>query len=123
MIISRKRVQMTIKAVSTIQPQQKKNNNHSAVSVTAGGAAGALSRYVIPAKSEMKDGFFSSAQMNARGANRSILKYTGAGAAIAFGLNCIKNAISSNKNNDNKNFNLESFLDSNECAYEITWLA
>lgn len=121
MIISRKSVKMTIKAISTIQPQQKRSN-HTALNVLAGAGAGALSRYVIPAKSEVKEGFFSSAQMNARSANRSILKYAGVGAAVAFGLNCLKNVISSNKN-DSRNYNYESFLDSNDCAYEITWLA
>ncbi len=119
---------MTVRAISTIEPQQKKSHNHTALATVAGAAAGALSRYVIPAKSEMKDGFFSSAQMSARGESRSILKYAGIGALIAFGVNRIINAFSPDKKEEKpaKESVYDSFynsFDSADCAYEIMWLA
>ena len=73
--------------------QPTKRNNAQLMLATATGAAlGAGSRFIIPSKGEFSalknsaDSFFSTAATSARGANRSILKYAGAGAIIAAGI-------------------------------------
>lgn len=83
-----------IRSIDSNQPNRK-NNTHLMLSTATGAALGATARYIVPTKNEIGslktagDTFFSSAATNARGANRSILKYAGIGAVIAAGISLI----------------------------------
>jgi len=83
--------------------QTKRNNAHLMLTTAMGGAMGAGARYLVPTSAEMKsfktatDSFLSNASVAARGANRSILKYSAAGAVVAAGL-YLASKIFGNKN-------------------------
>jgi len=83
--------------------QTKRNNAHLMLTTAMGGAIGAGARYIVPTQNEVKslrtaaDTFFSNASVAARGANRSILKYSAVGAVVA-GVLCLASKIFGNKN-------------------------
>ena len=121
--------------VSTVEKtqfgnKQRSNSSKFALTTAAGAAIGAGARYLLPTKEQMKtmfskesvDSFVHSA--NKRGAERSILKYTAAGAMIAAGLNLIAKAFAKN-NGDNKEFDFtkyEALHDTPaDSAYAIMW--
>ena len=83
--------------------QPKRNNAHLMLTTATGAALGTGARYIIPTKAEMTsfksnaDTFFSNAATNARGANRSILKYGGIGAIIAGGIYLVSKLFNNQK--------------------------
>lgn len=92
-----------IRSIDSNQPT-KRNNTHLMLTSAAGAALGAGARYVLPAKNAADSAvktsvknYFSSNALNARGANRSILKYGALGALIAGGLYLITKAFNAKK--------------------------
>ena len=120
---------MTVKAITMAEP---KRNNHSVILPAAiGAAAGAAARYVVPTKAELTkiinkesvDSFVSSAAINARSANRSILKYGGIGAGIAvLGALLVKAFTPQAKNRNAEYSKYGAVLDSSvDSAYAMIW--
>ena len=85
----------------------KKSNAQLMLNTAAGTVAGMGARYLVPTKAEMSslknhaDTFFSAAATNARGANRSMLKY-GAVGAIAAATVCLLSKLLTNKTDEKK---------------------
>ena len=115
---------MPLKAISTVEPKRRVMPALG-LSAGAGAAIGAGLRYVLPSKDELKsvDSFISSAAMNARSANRSILKYGGLGALIASGITLLSKAYAPQKKNDaNIEYTkLGALIDAPDYACEIMW--
>lgn len=92
-----------------------------------GAVAGMGARYVVPTKTELNglfnkqnvDTFVSSAATSARGNARSALKYAGAGAVIAAGLNALKNALFPKKEENSEYSKMGIFLDAPDYAYAV----
>ena len=84
-----------IRSIDSNQPT-KRNNAHLMLSTATGAALGAGARYILPTKVEA-DTFLSNASVAARGANRSILKYSAVGAVIAGGIYLISKLFNSQK--------------------------
>ena len=84
-----------------IKPIQSTQSNYAkfTLATLAGGALGATSRYFVPTANEAKnlksgfDTFVSSTAREARGKNRSIIKYGAIGAIITGGLYLISKAL------------------------------
>ena len=94
--------------------QTKRNNAHLMLTTATGAALGAGARYIVPTSAEMKslktasDTLLSNANVVARGANRSILKYSAIGAVVAMGLSLISKLF------NNKNTQAPKYEDSFE---------
>ena len=114
---------MSLQAISTVEPKRK--NSSLGICAAAGAAAGAGARYLVPTKTEMKsvDSFVSSAAMSARGANRSILKYGAAGAAIAAGLNLLAKAFTPEHKKDKsvEYTKLGALMDAPDYSCQFIW--
>lgn len=113
--------------IETNQPT-KRNNAHLMLATATGAVAGAATRYVMPTKAEMKkfsdvaDTFFSNTALNARGANRSILKYAGIGAVVAAGLNIVSKLFKKPQEQNQDTFEyskMQTFIDAPDYACEI----
>ena len=116
---------MSLQAISTVEPKRK-HTPSLALNALAGAGIGAGLRYILPSKNELKsmDTFVSSAAMNARGANRSILKYGAIGALIASGLTLLAKVYT--KDNSKKDTSLEytklgALIDAPDYSCEIMW--
>jgi len=114
---------MSLQAISTVEPKRKSPS--MGISAAAGAAIGAGSRYLVPTKDEMKsvDTFVSSAAMNARGANRSILKYGAIGAIAAAGLNLLVKVFTpEHKENKNVEYTkLGALMDAPDYSCQFIW--
>lgn len=108
--------------------QTKRSGAKLMLAATAGAAAGAASRFVMPSKNELgslknaKDSFFSSASLSARSANRSILKYAAIGALIATGVHTIAKAFKKPHKENADTFEYSKYqaiIDAPEYACEI----
>lgn len=108
----------------------KTNNKNLVLSSAAGAIAGCGARYIIPTKQEFTslfnkkafDTFTSSASTGARGADRSILKYAGIGAAIAAGLSYIVKSFTNKNQEENVEYTkLGALLDSSDYACQVLW--
>lgn len=120
-----------INKVESTRPVTKRNNAHLMLTTAAGAAIGAGVRYVLPTKSEMgslknnADTFFSNASTAARGANRSILKYSAFGAIVAAGTYLISKLLKNKQAEmkqqiDSEEYNrILALLDSPDYACEI----
>ena len=107
----------------------KRNNAQLLLTTATGAALGAGARFVVPTKNEMSsfrtaaDTFFSNAQTSARGANRSILKYAGIGAAVAALVHTVTKLFAKNnapKNGDSFEYSkYQALIDAPEYATEI----
>lgn len=105
--------------IQPTQPTKRKNANF-ALTTAAGAAIGSCARYVLPLKNTA-DEFVSS---SAKGAQRSILKYAGAGALIAAGANILSRAFSKKQEFENENFEYSKYaalIDAPDYACEILW--
>ena len=115
---------MELKAVSTVEPKRR-ILPALGLSAATGAAVGSGMRYILPTKEQLKsaDSFVSSAAMNARSANRSILKYGGIGALVASGLTLISKLYNSPKKSDaNVEYTkLGALIDAPDYACEIMW--
>ena len=119
--------------INSIQPtQQNKNYAKFAMASGIGAIAGAGARYLIPTKKEISaifnkeavDTFVSNTAAQARGANRSIVKYAGVGAIVAAGLTLLSKIFPSQKNYDKANLEYSKFgalVDAPDYAVEIMW--
>jgi len=120
--------------ITAIQPTQqpKRNNGKLALSTAAGAVAGAAARYAIPTKTEIKnivnkdaiDTFVSNNATQARGAGRSVLKYAGAGALVAAGLNLLSRIFPDKNAYEKANSEYTKFgalVDAPDYAVEIMW--
>ena len=115
---------MSLQAISTVEPKRRLTS--LPLNAVAGAGIGAGLRYILPSKDEMRsmDTFVSSAAMNARGANRSILKYGAIGALIASGLTLLAKVYTSD--NSKKDTSLEytklgALIDAPDYSCEIMW--
>ena len=113
--------------IETNQPT-KRNNAHLMLATATGATVGAATRYVMPTKAELKkfsdvaDTFFSNKSLNARGANRSILKYAGIGAVAAAGLHLVSKLFKKPQEQTQDTFEyskLQTFIDAPDYACEI----
>ncbi len=118
--------------VNKVQTAQSNNNVYrtTAVASAIGAVAGAGARYVVPTKSELSslinkdavDSFISSSAANARGSNRSILKYGGIGALAAAGLALLSKIFPNKKPENNTDYSkMGALLDAPDYAVEIMW--
>ncbi len=117
---------MALQAISTVEPKRKLTPSLS-LSAAAGAGIGAGLRYILPSKNEWNsmDTFVSSAAMNARSANRSILKYSAIGALVASGLALLAK-IHTNDNNAKKDTSIDytklgALIDAPDYSCEIMW--
>ncbi|MBR1617214.1 hypothetical protein IJ670_03595 [bacterium] len=118
---------MKTNAITTAQPNINKYS--LPLTVGAGAVVGALSRYVLPTKSESGsllnkqnfDTFVSSTAK--RGADRSILKYGAAGAFVAATIYLISKAINYNKKNQEKFQSTMLGAAMDMPAYSVFWYA
>ncbi|MBQ8476297.1 hypothetical protein IJ531_04465 [bacterium] len=115
---------MALEAISRIEPKRR-NFPSLGLSAGVGAAVGTGLRYIVPTKAELQsaDSFISSAAMNARGANRSILKYGGIGALAALGLALIIRAFNPQHKQDTgiEYTKLGALIDAPDYACEIMW--
>ena len=103
-ILCRKCDAMKLNAIETTQ-NNRRNGAKFMLTTAAGAAVGAVSRYVLPTKTQLPsvfnretlDTFVSSASV--RGANRSILKYAGIGALVAACANLVAKTFQNGKEN------------------------
>lgn len=117
---------MKINAIQQAQPK-KMNAAYSLAAVTGAGI-GAISRYVVPTKNEIStivnkeavDTFVSNSACAARGANRSILKYSGIGALTAAGL-VLLSKLFPKKEENTEYSKLGALIDAPDYACEIMW--
>jgi len=119
---------MSVQAIQSTQP--KKNQiGKLALQGAMGAAVGAGARYVLPTKSELGavfnkdavDSFVSSASAQARGADRSILKYTGIGAVAALLLGVASKIFPKHEDKNNEYNKYNALLDAPDYAVEIMW--
>ncbi len=112
--------------------EQKNNYGKYALTASAGAIAGAGARYLLPTKSELSsmfnkdaiDKFVSNTATQARGANRSIIKYAGIGAILAAGLKMLSKIFPSQKTYEKANMEYSKFgalVDAPDYAVEIMW--
>ena len=114
---------MELKAVSTVEPKRRVMPALGA-SAAVGAVVGSGLRYIMPLKNELSaDSFVSSAKMNARAAERSILKYGGIGALAASAITLLAKAYKSPSENDaNVEYTkLGALIDAPDYACEIMW--
>ena len=120
--------------VQAIRTSEKTKNSYSkyALAASAGALAGAGARYLLPTKSELSsifnreamDAFASNTATQARGANRSIVKYAGVGAIIAAGIRLLTKLFPSSKNYEKANLEYSKFgalVDAPDYAVEVMW--
>ena len=118
-------------SVQSIQITEPKSNNYGKLVATGalGAAMGAGARYVVPTKKEVSailnkeamDSFVSSASAQARGANRSILKYAGIGGAAALLLTAISKIFPKHEDKNTEYSKYGALLDAPDYAVEVMW--
>ena len=105
----------------------KRNNARLMLSTAAGAVLGAGTRYIMPTKAEVGkikaagDTFFSNAATAARGANRSILKYSGIGALAGAGLVLLSKLFPKKEEHNAEYSKLGALIDAPDYACEIMW--
>jgi len=127
-ILCRKCEAMSVQSIQITEPSK---NNFGRVATTGaiGAALGAGARYVVPTKAEASsifnkeavDTFVSSASAQARGANRSILKYAGAGGAIAIILGALSKLFPKHNEKNDEYSKYAALLDAPDYAVEVMW--
>ena len=124
-------VKIMIQAVQTSETT-KSNYGKYALAAGAGAIAGAGARYLLPTKTELSsifnkeavDTFVTNTATQARGANRSIVKYAGIGAILAAGLKFLSKIFPSEKTYQKANLEYSKFgalVDAPDYAVEIMW--
>ena len=114
---------MKVNPITTTEPKTRKHSVPMAAA--AGAVVGGLSRFVLPEKNLLNkntlDTFVSSAAK--RGADRSILKYSGIGALVATAGCLFAKVIDYNKKNSDtlQYTKLGTLVDSPDYACEILW--
>ena len=119
-------------SVNSIQITEPNKNSYKKVAATGamGAIMGAGARYVVPTKTEANsifnkdavDTFVSNASVKARGANRSILKYSGIGAAVALLIGGIAKLFSPKADNKDTEYSkYGALLDAPDYAVEVMW--
>jgi len=120
---------MTISAVRLTEQR----TNYAVPMAAAGAALGALGRYVVPTKEEIKnvvnkenvDAFVSSGAMATRAGNRSMVKSIGIGAAILGGISLIASKIKEAQSNKEATQNVKDYskygvlIDASPDAYAV----
>ena len=119
---------MEIRAIQQTQP--KRSNASMWLAATTGAGLGAVSRYVVPTKKEIGslvnknavDTFVSNSACAARGANRSILKYSGIGALVGAGLVLLSKIFPKKAEEEVTEYSkLGALIDAPDYACEIMW--
>ena len=115
---------MAITAISNAEPKRKAPSLGTSAGI--GAVLGAGARYIVPTKDEMKsvDTFISSAAINARSANRSILKYGLIGAIGASALAMLAKVFTPEHKQDNNNTEytkLGALIDAPDYSCEVMW--
>ena len=118
-------------SVQSIQISEPTKNNGAKLMATGavGAAMGAGARYVLPTKEEMGaifnkeavDTFVSNASAQARGANRSILKYAGIGGVAALLISALSKIFPKQENKNNEYSKYGALLDAPDYAVEVMW--
>ena len=118
-------------SVQQIQITEQKRNSFGKIAATGavGAALGAGARYVVPTKAEASslfnkeavDSFVSSASTQARGAGRSILKYSGVGAVAALIIGALAKIFPKNDNKNDEYSKYGALLDAPDYAVEVMW--
>ncbi len=115
---------MSLQAISNAEPKRR---TAPAVGISAGVGAvtGMGMRYILPTKDELKsmDTFMSSAAINARGANRSMLKYGAIGALGASFLALMAKVFTPEhkKDNNTQYTKLGTLIDAPAYSCEVMW--
>ncbi len=118
---------MEIKAIQQAQP--KRSNAALSLATATGAGLGAVSRYVVPTKKELGsfvnkdavDTFVSNTACATRGANRSILKYSGIGALAGAGLVLLSKLFPKKEEYNTEYSKLGALIDAPDYACEIMW--
>jgi len=114
---------MALSAITNAEP--KRRTPSLGTSAGVGAVLGTGARYFVPTKNEMKsvDKFVSSAAINARSANRSILKYGAVGALAASGLALLTKIFTPEhkQNSDTEYTKLGALIDAPDYSCEIMW--
>ena len=114
---------MALNAITSTEP--KRRTPSLGTSAGIGAVLGAGARYIMPTKEEMKsvDTFISSAAMNARSANRSMLKYGAIGALAASGLALLTKVFTPEHKQDNNTeyTKLGALIDAPDYSCEVMW--
>ena len=118
-------------SVNSIQITEPTKNNFGKVVATGalGAAMGAGARYVVPTKAEASsifnkeamDTFVSNASAQARGANRSILKYSGIGAVATLLLAGLTKIFPKHDDKNSEYSKYAALLDAPDYAVEVMW--
>lgn len=118
---------MEIRAIQQTQP--KKSNAALSLAAATGAGLGAVSRYVLPTKKELGtfinkeavDTFVSNSACATRGANRSVLKYSGIGALVGAGLVLLSKLFPKKEESSAEYSKLGALIDAPDYACEIMW--